>query len=44
MGLEYYAAVESGCICIVTGNKKDFYFPEIEVLDSKEFMQKYFGK
>src|SRR5882757_9854715 len=24
-GLEYYAALEAGCDCIVTENKKDFY-------------------
>lgn len=40
-GLEYYAALEAGCQCIVTENKKDFYFSTIEVLDSLEFYGKY---
>ena len=41
-GLEYYAAVENNCECIVTENLKDFYFAEIKVLDCKDFAVKYF--
>ncbi|MDP3469962.1 MAG: PIN domain-containing protein [Daejeonella sp.] len=40
-GLEYYAALESNCDCIITENKSDFYFSEIEVLNSEEFCKKY---
>jgi len=43
-GLEYYAALESNCDCIVTENKSDFYFSEIEVLNSEEFCKKYLFK
>lgn len=40
-GLEYYAAVESGCTCIITEDIKDFYFSEIEVLSSQDFFRKH---
>lgn len=40
-GLEYYAATDFGCRCIVTENKEDFYFSEIEILGSREFCSKY---
>lgn len=40
-GLEYYAAKENKCNCIVTEDKDDFYFSEIEVLDCKEFFDRY---
>lgn len=40
-GLEYYAAVESKCTCIITENNPDFYFSEIEVLNSEDFCRKY---
>lgn len=40
-GLEYYSASESYCECIVTEDKNDFYFSEIEVLNSSEFCVKY---
>src|SRR5690242_1279573 len=43
-GLEYYAALDAGCHCIVTEIKKDFYFSKIEVLDSLEFYRKYMAK
>lgn len=43
-GLEYYAAVESKCRCIVTEDLKDFYFSELEVLDSERFYKKYMVK
>lgn len=41
-GLEYYAAIEMKCDCIVTENLKDFYFSEIEVMNCKDFGSKYF--
>ncbi|MES2457761.1 MAG: PIN domain-containing protein [Bacteroidota bacterium] len=40
-GLEYYAALNSKCQCIVTENTKDFYFSEIEVLNCKDFFKKH---
>lgn len=40
-GLEYYSALESGCQTIITEDKGDFYFSEIEVLSCREFMEKY---
>jgi predicted nucleic acid-binding protein len=43
-GLEYYAAVESGCTCIITEDTGDFYFSKIEVLNSEAFFEKYMMK
>ncbi|MEO7120506.1 MAG: PIN domain-containing protein [Ginsengibacter sp.] len=40
-GLEYYAALESKCDCIITEDTDDFYFSEIEVSRSEEFFEKY---
>lgn len=40
-GLEYYAAFHTGCICIVTEDKSDFYFSEIEVITTEDFLKKY---
>ncbi|MGZ3931998.1 MAG: twitching motility protein PilT, partial [Bacteroidia bacterium] len=40
-GLEYYSVIGSGCTCIVTEEKKDFYFSEIEVLSSRDYFQNY---
>ncbi|MES2837716.1 MAG: PIN domain-containing protein [Bacteroidota bacterium] len=40
-GLQYYSAVESGCKHIVTEDSNDFYFSEIEVLNSKSFLENY---
>ncbi|MGB3524521.1 MAG: PIN domain-containing protein [Flavobacteriales bacterium] len=37
-GLEYYAAVDAKCTCIVTYDKGDFYFSEMEVLNAREFL------
>src|SRR4051812_31062346 len=28
-GLQYYSAIESGCKCIITEDRNDFYFSEI---------------
>ena len=43
-GLEYYAALENKCTCIVTEDIDDFYFSEIEVLTSSAFFEKYMYK
>jgi predicted nucleic acid-binding protein len=40
-GLEYYAAEENKCNCIVTEDIEDFYFSEIEVLDCKGFFNRH---
>jgi predicted nucleic acid-binding protein len=39
-GLEYYAALESNCTCIVTEDTGDYYFSDIEVFNSKDFLQR----
>jgi predicted nucleic acid-binding protein len=38
-GLEYYAAVENKCTCIVTEDVDDFHFAEIDVQRSEEFLK-----
>lgn len=43
-GLEYYAALESRCRCIITEDTGDFYFSDIEVLNSRSFFEKYLVK
>ncbi len=40
-GLEYHAAQESNCKCIVTEDIEDFYFSEIEVLNCEGFFNRY---
>ncbi len=40
-GLEHYAARESNCSCIVTENISDFYFSDLEVLNSEDFCRRY---
>ena len=40
-GLEYYSALESGCQVIITEDRDDFHFSEIEVLSCSEFMERY---
>jgi predicted nucleic acid-binding protein len=40
-GFEYYAALEAGCDCILTENKKDFYFSKLEVLSCLDFYERY---
>ncbi|MEI6596145.1 MAG: PIN domain-containing protein [Bacteroidota bacterium] len=39
-GLEYYSALQSNCKCIITEDESDFYFSEIEVLNSRDFLVK----
>jgi predicted nucleic acid-binding protein len=40
-GLQYYSAIHSGCKCIVTEDLNDFYFSEIEVLTSRQFLENH---
>lgn len=42
-GIEYYAAMNVGCNCIVTEDKSDFYFADMEVLNAEQFLRKYSG-
>ncbi len=41
-GLEYYSAKQAGCSHIVTEDKNDFYFSELSVMTSEEFLNTYF--
>lgn len=38
-GLQYQAAIDAGCDCIITRNKKDFTFSEIPVMTASEFLE-----
>jgi predicted nucleic acid-binding protein len=40
-GMEYYSALNAKCDCIITEDIKDFYFSDIEVLDSENFCRRY---
>lgn len=40
-GIEYYSAQKSKCEVIITEDVADFYFSEIEVLNTKNFIEKY---
>ena len=40
-GMQYYAAMNAKCKCIVTDDKDDFYFSKIEVLNAEEFLLKH---
>jgi len=40
-GLQYYSAVYSECKSIVTYDRNDFHFSNLEVLDAQEFLLKY---
>ena len=43
-GLEYYAALEAGCQCIVTEDKDDYYFSKIQVLTAHEFYETHMAR
>lgn len=43
-GLEYYAAISNKCKVIITEDKDDFYFSDIDVLSCEEFFEKYMAK
>ena len=40
-GIEYYTALKSKCEVIITEDVADFYFSEMEVLNTKNFIGKY---
>ena len=43
-GMEYYAAIKNKCKLIITEDIGDFYFSDIEVLNSNSFLKKYMFK
>lgn len=43
-GLEYYSAIESGCKYIITEDSDDFYFSDIEVMNSRLFFETHFKR
>lgn len=38
-GMQYYSAILSGCTYIVTEDKDDFYFSDIDVVSCNEFLR-----
>jgi predicted nucleic acid-binding protein len=42
--LQYYAAVNYSCSCIVTQDLKGFFYADIEVLSPEMFLKKYLAK
>ncbi len=40
-GLQYYSALRAECKSIVTYDRNDFHFSELEVLDAEQFLLKY---
>ena len=40
-GLEYYSAIQSKCSCIITNDKNDYYFSEVEIVNAHDFLVKY---
>ncbi len=38
-GLEYYAAIASGCNIIITEDREDFYFSEVPVYGCEDFLK-----
>lgn len=43
-GLQYCAALNAGCTCIVTEDTGDYYFSEIEILNTESFFDKHIFK
>ena len=40
-GLEYYSAIQESCKAIITEDKNDFFFSDIEVLNCHEFLSRH---
>lgn len=40
-GLQYYSALQKECKYIITEDLDDFYFSEIEILNSKAFLEQH---
>lgn len=43
-GMEYYSALDSGCQMLITEDTDDFYFAEIQVMNSESFFKQYLVK
>ena len=43
-GLQYCAALNAGCTCIVTEDTNDYYFSKIEILNTEDFFDKHIFK
>ncbi|WP_158857953.1 type II toxin-antitoxin system VapC family toxin [Lunatibacter salilacus] len=41
-GMEYYSAIQEGCQLIITENASDFFYSVIPVMDSRQFIRKFF--
>jgi len=40
-GLEYYSAEAAKCKCIISEDRKHFFFSKLEVMDARGFLEKY---
>lgn len=40
-GLQYYSALQKGCNYIITEDLADFYFSDIEVINSRAFLEQH---
>jgi predicted nucleic acid-binding protein len=40
-GMQYYAAFDAGCSCIITEDVDDYYFSELEVLSAENFLRQH---
>jgi predicted nucleic acid-binding protein len=40
-GMQYYAAANAGCNCIITEDVDDFYFSELPVFSSENFLRQH---
>lgn len=40
-GLEYYSAAKADCTCIITYDRNDFHFGDLEVLDAEQFLVRH---
>jgi predicted nucleic acid-binding protein len=43
-GLQYYSALECSCKYIITEDRDDFYFSEIDVMNSRDFLEQHVFK
>ena len=41
-GLQYYTALHSKCMCIITNDLEDFYSSGLEVCTPEDFLKKYY--
>jgi predicted nucleic acid-binding protein len=43
-GFQYHSAVDAGCTSIITYDKRDFHFAEVDVLDAEAFLLRFVVK